>query len=155
MAWDEVVAHLALVRRVVPARSFLSGTAAAGSARDPPRNSSLCIFLNSTYPDPNSISWPTTMSSQFIRLESHGHVRMHEWDMAEETWPAMEEVTKLKFADCGFPTVYGEAVNFRLYFEQTETDIHCFWVTKVFSLQSIKLEHVNYKSTIFIKESIL
>ncbi|KAE8769433.1 G-type lectin S-receptor-like serine/threonine-protein kinase SD2-5 [Hordeum vulgare] len=202
-------------------------------------NSSLCIFLNSTYPDPNSISWPTTTSSQFIRLESDGHLRMHEWDMAEETWPAVEEVTKPKFGDCGFPTVCGEygictgrkctcplqdnnssgyfkpigdpkdnlgctpltpisckemqhhqfltldevsyfdvnhsfvnatnqddckqaclkncscrAVNFRSYFEQTETDGHCFWVTKVFSLQSIKLEPVNYKSTVFIKVQV-
>nr|BAJ98562.1 predicted protein [Hordeum vulgare subsp. vulgare]BAK01147.1 predicted protein [Hordeum vulgare subsp. vulgare] len=33
--------------------------------------------------------------------------------------------------------------------EQTETDDNCFWVTKFFSLQSIKLEPANYKSTVF------
>ncbi|KAE8782531.1 G-type lectin S-receptor-like serine/threonine-protein kinase SD2-5 [Hordeum vulgare] len=220
----------------LPARSFLSGTAAAGSAGDPPRNSSLCIFLNSTYPDPNTISLPTTTSSQFIRLQSDSHVRMHEWDMVEETWPAVvEEVTKPKFGDCGFLTVCEEyevctgrkctcplqdnnssgyfkpigdpkdnlgctpvtpiscqemqdhqfltldgvsyfevnhsfvnatnqddckqvclkncscrAANFRRYFEQSETDDHCLWVTKVYSLQLIKLEPINYKSTVSI-----
>ncbi|KAF6992811.1 hypothetical protein CFC21_009770 [Triticum aestivum] len=199
-------------------------------------NSSLCIFLNSTFKDPNSISWPTTTSAQFIRLGYDGHLRMHEWDMAEETWPAVEEVMKPNFGDCGFPTVCGEygictgrkctcplqdnyssgyfkpigdpkdnlgctpltpiscqemqhhqlltldevsyfdvnypvenattpddckqaclkncscrAVNFRQYYGQTGTDGHCLWVTKVFSLQSIKLESVNYKSSVFIK----
>ncbi|KAI5021302.1 hypothetical protein ZWY2020_055147 [Hordeum vulgare] len=199
-------------------------------------NNSLCIFLNSTYKDPNSISWPTTTSSQFIRLDSDGHLKIHEWDMAEETWPAVEEVTNTNFGDCGFPTVCGEygictgrkctcplqdknslgyfkpiddpegslgctpltpiscqamqqhqlltldevsyfgsnylvvnvttpddckqaclkncsyrAVNFRRYSDQTKGPFYCWWVNKVFSMQSIKLEPVNYKSTVFIK----
>ncbi|EMS49522.1 G-type lectin S-receptor-like serine/threonine-protein kinase SD2-5 [Triticum urartu] len=197
-------------------------------------NGSLSIFVDPKYQDMNSISLPTARATQFMRLESNGHLWMYEWNTGEETWPAVYDVMKPKFGDCGFPTVCGEygictgrkctcplqdnnssgyfkpiggpeeslgctplnpiscqemqqhrlltlnevsyfdlsdhimnetnqddckqaclkncscrAVTFRFY--QNETEGYCRWVTKVFSLQSIKFEPLDYNNSVFIK----
>uniref|UniRef100_A0A8R7JVK0 Receptor-like serine/threonine-protein kinase n=1 Tax=Triticum urartu TaxID=4572 RepID=A0A8R7JVK0_TRIUA len=43
------------------------------------------------------------------------------------------------------------AVSFRQYLHQTENKGYCWWVTKVFSLQSIKHELLDYNNYVFIK----
>uniref|UniRef100_A0A0E0P723 Receptor-like serine/threonine-protein kinase n=1 Tax=Oryza rufipogon TaxID=4529 RepID=A0A0E0P723_ORYRU len=86
------------------------------SQRDPTRitftNGSLSIFLQSTHPgNPDeSIQFQEAKSTQYIRLESDGHLRLFEWSRGEPSWIMVSDVMKefLHVDDCAFPTVCGE-----------------------------------------------
>lgn len=83
------------------------------SQRDPTRitftNSSLSIFLQSTQPrnPDDSIPLPEAKSTQYIRLESDGHLKLYEWS-TQGKWTMVLDLTKqLPLDDCAFPTVCG------------------------------------------------
>uniref|UniRef100_A0A0E0DC72 Receptor-like serine/threonine-protein kinase n=1 Tax=Oryza meridionalis TaxID=40149 RepID=A0A0E0DC72_9ORYZ len=73
-------------------------------------NGSLSIFVPSTQPGntDNSIALPSAKSTQYIRLESDGHLRLYEWSDAESKWTMVSDVIKIFPDDCAFPTVCGE-----------------------------------------------
>lgn len=70
-------------------------------------NGSLSIFLQPSNPDVN-ISLPAAKSTQYMRLESDGHLRLYEWSNAEAKWTVVFDVIKIFPDDCAFPTVCGE-----------------------------------------------
>uniref|UniRef100_A0A0E0DC69 Receptor-like serine/threonine-protein kinase n=1 Tax=Oryza meridionalis TaxID=40149 RepID=A0A0E0DC69_9ORYZ len=73
-------------------------------------NGSLSIFAQSIQagePD-GSIALPKAKSTQYIRLESDGHLRLYEWSDAEVKWTMVSDVIKIFPDDCAFPTVCGE-----------------------------------------------
>uniref|UniRef100_A0A0D3FU00 non-specific serine/threonine protein kinase n=1 Tax=Oryza barthii TaxID=65489 RepID=A0A0D3FU00_9ORYZ len=73
-------------------------------------NGSLSIFVPSTQPGntDNSIALPSAKSTQYIRLESDGHLRLYEWSGTESKWTMVSDVIKIFPDDCTFPTVCGE-----------------------------------------------
>uniref|UniRef100_J3LWL4 non-specific serine/threonine protein kinase n=1 Tax=Oryza brachyantha TaxID=4533 RepID=J3LWL4_ORYBR len=82
------------------------------SGKDPTRvtftNGNLSIFIQSTQegnPD-RSIALPEAKSTQYMRLESDGHLRLYEW--SGEKWTMVYDLTKIFPDDCAFPTVCGE-----------------------------------------------
>ncbi|EEC76988.1 hypothetical protein OsI_15295 [Oryza sativa Indica Group] len=72
-------------------------------------NGCLSIFVQSTQPgNPDGrIALPEAKSTQYIRLEPDGHLRLYEWS-SEENWTVVSDVTKLSLDDCDFPKVCGE-----------------------------------------------
>ncbi|KAJ1260406.1 hypothetical protein BS78_10G229700 [Paspalum vaginatum] len=196
-------------------------------------NGSLNIYVQSVQPSkPDaSISLPEAKSTQYMRFESDGHLRLYEWSSA---WTMVSDVIQM-FPDnfCSFPTVCGEygvctggqcscpfqsnstssyfkPVNQRAnlgctpltpiscqqmqyhellaledvsYFDtsqtvararnrgdckqaclkncsckavifrygQNDSDGDCFWVTEVFSLQSIQPDIIHYNSSAYLK----
>ncbi|XP_052152533.1 G-type lectin S-receptor-like serine/threonine-protein kinase SD2-5 [Oryza glaberrima] len=88
------------------------------SRKDPTRvtftNGSLSIFLQSTQagkPD-KRIALPEAKSTQYIRLEYDGHLRLYEWSGFE--WTMVSDVIHMDDVidvdNCAFPTVCGEYV---------------------------------------------
>uniref|UniRef100_A0A0D9W3A9 Receptor-like serine/threonine-protein kinase n=1 Tax=Leersia perrieri TaxID=77586 RepID=A0A0D9W3A9_9ORYZ len=83
------------------------------TSKDPTRvtfmNGSLSILLQSTKPrNPDaSITLPTAKSTQYIRFESDGHLRLYEWSSGEY-WTMVSDIIKKSPDDCDFPTVCGE-----------------------------------------------
>uniref|UniRef100_A0A0E0P724 Receptor-like serine/threonine-protein kinase n=1 Tax=Oryza rufipogon TaxID=4529 RepID=A0A0E0P724_ORYRU len=86
------------------------------SRKDPTRvtftNGSLSIFLQSTQagkPD-KRIALPEAKSTQYIRLEYDGHLRLYEWSGFE--WTMVSDVIHMDDVidvdNCAFPTVCGE-----------------------------------------------
>uniref|UniRef100_A0ACD5U9J5 Uncharacterized protein n=2 Tax=Avena sativa TaxID=4498 RepID=A0ACD5U9J5_AVESA len=55
-----------------------------------------------------SIRLPAAKSTQYMRLESDGHLKLYEWSDVEATWGVVSNVIKLFPDDCAFPTVCGE-----------------------------------------------
>uniref|UniRef100_A0A0D9ZIN0 Receptor-like serine/threonine-protein kinase n=1 Tax=Oryza glumipatula TaxID=40148 RepID=A0A0D9ZIN0_9ORYZ len=69
-------------------------------------NGSLSFFVQSTQagkPD-DSIVLPEAKSTQYIRLDSDGHLRLYEWSRFE--WTMVHDVIDMD--NCAFPTVCGE-----------------------------------------------
>ncbi|XBI55468.1 hypothetical protein VPH35_037289 [Triticum aestivum] len=73
-------------------------------------NGSLSISVQSKQPDESdtSIQLPAANSTQYMRLESDGHLRLYEWSNADAKWAVVSDVIKLFPDDCAFPTVCGE-----------------------------------------------
>lgn len=82
------------------------------TANDPTKvtftNGSLSIFVQSTLPYPSTITLPAAKSTQYMRFESDGHLRLYEWSDAESKWAVVYNVIKMFPDDCAFPTVCGE-----------------------------------------------
>lgn len=72
-------------------------------------NGSFSIFVQST-PDPDSsIPLPAAKSTQYMRFENDGHLRLYEWSNTEAKWVVVSNVIKMfPDDDCAFPTVCGE-----------------------------------------------
>ncbi|KAK8960666.1 G-type lectin S-receptor-like serine/threonine-protein kinase SD2-5 [Platanthera guangdongensis] len=70
------------------------------------QNGSLDIFMSSTHPNlPDySISLPTSPSTQYIRLDSNGHLGLYAWN---EGWSFAQQVFDEFPDDCAYPTVCG------------------------------------------------
>ncbi|KAM0931606.1 hypothetical protein ACQ4PT_000213 [Festuca glaucescens] len=49
---------------------------------------------------------PTSTSTQFMRLESDGHLRLYGW--SDDRWAGLSDVMKFQLDDCDYPTVCGE-----------------------------------------------
>ncbi|KAG8053296.1 hypothetical protein GUJ93_ZPchr0001g29885 [Zizania palustris] len=74
-------------------------------------NGSLSVFVQPTQPGNSDarIPLPEAKSTQYIRLESDGHLRLYEWSVAEAKWSMVYDVTKVSLLDdCSFPTVCGD-----------------------------------------------
>ncbi|XP_048561758.1 G-type lectin S-receptor-like serine/threonine-protein kinase SD2-5 [Triticum urartu] len=76
-------------------------------------NGSLSLLVQSRQPSNphmSNISLPAAKSTQYMRLESDGHLRLYEWSQAEATCTLLSDVTKIERLpdDCAFPTVCGE-----------------------------------------------
>lgn len=78
-------------------------------------NGSLSIFVQPKQPnDPDaSIQLTAARSTQYMRLESDGHLRLYEWLVDELSdsvgkWTVVSDVIKIFPDDCAFPTVCGE-----------------------------------------------
>ncbi|KAF8702174.1 hypothetical protein HU200_033065 [Digitaria exilis] len=72
-------------------------------------NGSLSIFVQSTPPNPDSsITLPAAKSTQYMRFESDGHLRLYEWSNTEAMWAVVFDVIKIFPDNCAFPTVCGE-----------------------------------------------
>ncbi|VAH31322.1 unnamed protein product [Triticum turgidum subsp. durum] len=73
-------------------------------------NGSLSISVQSKQSDESdtSIQLPAANSTQYMRLESDGHLRLYEWSNADAKWAVVSDVIKLFPDDCAFPTVCGE-----------------------------------------------
>ncbi|CAN6242245.1 unnamed protein product [Urochloa humidicola] len=75
-------------------------------------NGSLSIFVESTEPaNPDSgIMLPAAKSTQYLRFESDGHLRLYEWSQSETEaeWAMVFDVIKMFPDNCAFPTVCGE-----------------------------------------------
>lgn len=71
-------------------------------------NGSLSIFVQTSSPGESitSIALPAAKSTQYMRLESDGHLRLYEW--SDEKWTVVSDVIKMFPDDCAFPTVCGE-----------------------------------------------
>jgi hypothetical protein len=72
-------------------------------------NGTLSVSVQSD--QPNSVTYiplPAARSTQYMRLESDGHLRLYEWSDAETKWAVVSDVIKLFPRDCAFPTVCGE-----------------------------------------------
>ncbi|CAD6264776.1 unnamed protein product [Miscanthus lutarioriparius] len=72
-------------------------------------NGSFSFFVQST-PDPySSITLPAAKSTQYMRFENDGHLRLYEWSGTEAKWVMVYDVIKMfPDDDCAFPTVCGE-----------------------------------------------
>ncbi|KAE8793628.1 putative receptor protein kinase ZmPK1 [Hordeum vulgare] len=56
-----------------------------------------------------NISLPAAKSTQYVRLESDGYLRLYEWSRVEATCTLLSDVTKGELSDdCAFSTVCGE-----------------------------------------------
>ncbi|CAN6275448.1 unnamed protein product [Urochloa humidicola] len=74
-------------------------------------NGSLSIFAESTQPNPDSgFILPAAKSTQYLRFESDGHLRLYEWSQSdtEAKWAMVFDVIKMFPDNCAFPTVCGE-----------------------------------------------
>ncbi|KAE8786166.1 G-type lectin S-receptor-like serine/threonine-protein kinase SD2-5 [Hordeum vulgare] len=73
-------------------------------------NGSLSISVQSKQPNESdtTIQLPAANSTQYMRLESDGHLRLYEWSNADAKWAVVSDVIKLFPDDCAFPTVCGE-----------------------------------------------
>lgn len=77
-------------------------------------NGSLSLLVPTKLPiNPLSIyniSLPAAKSTQYVRLESDGHLRLYEWSQVEATCTLLSDVIKMGELsdDCAFPTVCGE-----------------------------------------------
>ncbi|CAM0904995.1 unnamed protein product [Alopecurus aequalis] len=72
-------------------------------------NGTLSVTAQSKQPNPGtSIPLPAAKSTQYMRLESDGHLKLYEWSDAEAKWAVVADVIKLFPDDCAFPTVCGE-----------------------------------------------
>jgi hypothetical protein len=70
-------------------------------------NGSLTMFVQPRLPDLYSnISLPAAKSTQFMRLEYDGHLRLYEW--SDDRWTAPYEVMNYRMGSCDYPTVCGE-----------------------------------------------
>uniref|UniRef100_A0A0D9W3B1 Receptor-like serine/threonine-protein kinase n=1 Tax=Leersia perrieri TaxID=77586 RepID=A0A0D9W3B1_9ORYZ len=102
----------AFVESTPPQLYYNSQVIPSKTSKDPTRvtfmNGSLGIFVHSTQPgSPDaSITLPTAKSTQYIRFESDGHLRLYEWSGGE--WTMVSDVIKIFPDDCAFPTVCGE-----------------------------------------------
>ncbi|KAK8448559.1 hypothetical protein SEVIR_7G051000v4 [Setaria viridis] len=74
-------------------------------------NGSLSIFVESMQPNSDSgIRLPPAKSTQYMRFESDGHLRLYEWSDTETKWAVVDDIIKI-FPDnynCAFPTFCGE-----------------------------------------------
>nr|CAH66079.1 H0215E01.7 [Oryza sativa] len=73
-------------------------------------NGSLSIFIRTTQAGkPEAIiALPEAKSTQYIRLESDGHLRLYEWFDAGSNWTMVSDVIQKFPDDCAFPTVCGD-----------------------------------------------
>ncbi|KQJ87660.1 hypothetical protein BRADI_4g12808v3 [Brachypodium distachyon] len=141
------------------------------------KNGSLSIIMQSS--EPRDIMLPPALSSQHMRLESDGHLRLHQWSGNIKQWTfaykplcgdygicangqctclfrTTRTVVNLNRNDCKQACQHNcscREVVFR--YGQDDSNGECFWVTKVFSLQSIQPEALHYNSTAYIKVHIL
>uniref|UniRef100_A0ACD5ZGC2 Uncharacterized protein n=1 Tax=Avena sativa TaxID=4498 RepID=A0ACD5ZGC2_AVESA len=71
------------------------------------KNGRLTTPVNSTEPYISSdITFQTSASTQFMRLESDGHLRLYGW--SGDRWTGLDDVMKFMLNDCDYPTVCGE-----------------------------------------------
>ncbi|KAM3223486.1 hypothetical protein ACQJBY_057066 [Aegilops geniculata] len=54
----------------------------------------------------DSISLPAAKSTQYLRLDSDGHMRLYEYELYDEKWTVVHDVMRIN--DCAYPTVCGE-----------------------------------------------
>ncbi|XP_052151470.1 G-type lectin S-receptor-like serine/threonine-protein kinase SD2-5 [Oryza glaberrima] len=80
------------------------------SGKDPTKvtftNGSLSIFVQST--QPSNISLPQASSTQYMRLEFDGHLRLYEWSNTGAKWTVVSDVIKVFPDDCAFPMACGK-----------------------------------------------
>ncbi|XP_031383698.1 G-type lectin S-receptor-like serine/threonine-protein kinase SD2-5 isoform X1 [Punica granatum] len=70
------------------------------------RRGSLALVSISNYLNLSVFSFPASISKQFIRMSSDGHLRVYEWH--ENQWQEIADILTGEIGNCGYPLLCGE-----------------------------------------------